>query len=131
LGRSVIRAFGILKKCAAPANAELGNSHPKKRVPSRSRWAGSFRLGRTTRSRQEGIRHALTGVRELAIGATAVGTGLNAPAGFAALSAHGAMVALSAALRTLAGALMKVANAAAGRGSNRIESASRNIWKVR
>jgi fumarate hydratase, class II len=81
----------------------------------------------------EGIRHALTGLRELAIGATAVGTGLNAPAGFgdlaahkiaeetgyefisarnkfAALSAHDAMVALSAALRTLAGALMKIAN---------------------
>jgi fumarate hydratase class II len=80
-----------------------------------------------------GIRHALQGLRELAIGATAVGTGLNAPAGFgdlaarkiaeetgypftsainkfAALSAHDAMVALSAALRTLAGALMKISN---------------------
>jgi fumarate hydratase class II len=82
---------------------------------------------------RDGIRHALHGLRELAIGGTAVGTGLNAPAGFddlaarkiaeetgypftsaankfAALSAHDAMVALSAALRTLAGALMKIAN---------------------
>src|SRR5256884_1056956 len=69
----------------------------------------------------------------LAIGGTAVGTGLNAhprfgevaarkiaeetgkpfvsaPNKFAALSAHDAMVNVSAALRTLAGVLMKVAN---------------------
>ncbi|HEY7335923.1 MAG TPA: class II fumarate hydratase [Bryobacteraceae bacterium] len=81
----------------------------------------------------EGIRRALPGVLELAIGGTAVGTGLNAdprfgelaarkiaeetrkpfvsaPNKFAALSAHDAMVNVSAALRTLAGALMKIAN---------------------
>jgi fumarate hydratase class II len=81
----------------------------------------------------EGIRGALPGVLELAIGGTAVGTGLNAdprfgeaaarqiaeetgmpfvsaPNKFAALSAHDAMVNLSGALRTLAGALMKIAN---------------------
>ncbi|MBI3860423.1 MAG: class II fumarate hydratase [Planctomycetia bacterium] len=80
-----------------------------------------------------GIRQALPGLLELALGGTAVGTGLNAPPGFAeivaqriadetgrpfvtapnkfaALSAHDAMVAASAALRTLAGALMKIAN---------------------
>jgi fumarate hydratase class II len=79
------------------------------------------------------IRCALPGVYELAIGGTAVGTGLNAdprfgdaaarkiaeetgkpfvsaPNKFAALSAHDAMVNVSAALRTLAGALMKIAN---------------------
>ncbi|WP_027482210.1 class II fumarate hydratase [Deinococcus pimensis] len=79
------------------------------------------------------VRHALTGLHELAIGGTAVGTGLNAhprfgdlaaekfaqetglpfvSAGnkFAALSAHDALVQTSAALRTLAGALMKMAN---------------------
>ena len=79
------------------------------------------------------IRGALTGLYELAIGATAVGTGLNAPPGFgddvarlvaqetghpfvsaankfAATSAHDAMVATSGTLRTLAGALMKIAN---------------------
>ncbi|WP_151527012.1 class II fumarate hydratase [Serinicoccus kebangsaanensis] len=77
--------------------------------------------------------HAGEGLHELAIGGTAVGTGLNAhpdfgalaarkmgeEAGldlrsadnkFAALSAHDALVQTSAALRTLAGALMKMAN---------------------
>ena len=80
-----------------------------------------------------GIDRALEGVYELAIGGTAVGTGLNAPPRFgevaarkiaeetgrpfvsapnkfAALSAHDAMVTCSASLRTLAGALMKIAN---------------------
>ncbi|HLK63293.1 MAG TPA: class II fumarate hydratase [Bryobacteraceae bacterium] len=79
------------------------------------------------------IRLSLPGVLALAIGGTAVGTGLNADprfAGlvaakiadetgkafvsasnkFAALSAHDAMVNVSASLRTLAGALMKIAN---------------------
>lgn len=79
------------------------------------------------------VRHAGEGLHELAIGGTAVGTGLNAhprfgelaarkmgeEAGlelrsaenkFAALSAHDALVQTSAALRTLAGALMKMAN---------------------
>jgi fumarate hydratase class II len=80
-----------------------------------------------------GIRGALPALYELAIGGTAVGTGLNAhpqfgeqtarhiasetgkpftsaPNKFAALSAHDAMVAASGTLRTLAGALMKIAN---------------------
>ncbi|MFO0951667.1 MAG: class II fumarate hydratase [Isosphaeraceae bacterium] len=80
-----------------------------------------------------GVRRSLPGLYELAIGGTAVGTGLNtdsrfgetaarliagetgkpfvpAPNRFAALSAHDAMVDASASLRTLAGALMKVAN---------------------
>jgi fumarate hydratase class II len=79
------------------------------------------------------VRRAIPGVCALAIGGTAVGTGLNAPAAFgdvaarkmaeetgkpfvaaenkfAALSAHDALVNVSAALRTLAGALMKIAN---------------------
>jgi fumarate hydratase class II len=81
----------------------------------------------------ETLRSVLSGVYELAIGGTAVGTGLNspprfgeiaarkiaeetgrpfvsAPNKFAILSAHDAMVNVSAALRTLAGALMKIAN---------------------
>jgi len=81
----------------------------------------------------EQIRLAEKGLYELAIGGTAVGTGLNAhpkfgdlaasyfaketgfpfvsaPNKFAALSAHDALVSTSAALRTLAGALMKIAN---------------------
>ena len=79
------------------------------------------------------VRGTLPGLHELALGGTAVGTGLNTdprfaetaaaqisaltgkpfhPAAnfFAALSAHDAVVNVSAALRTLAGALMKIAN---------------------
>ncbi|HEY9279435.1 MAG TPA: class II fumarate hydratase [Eoetvoesiella sp.] len=79
------------------------------------------------------VRAALPGIYDLAIGGTAVGTGLNAHPRFGevasnyiveitglpfrsaankffALSAHDALVNLSAALRTLAGALMKMAN---------------------
>ena len=81
----------------------------------------------------DGIRRSLPGVYALAIGGTAVGTGLNAdprfgdaaarriaeetgkpfisaPNKFAALSAHDGMVSVSGTLRTLAGALMKIAN---------------------
>jgi fumarate hydratase class II len=80
-----------------------------------------------------GIRAALAPLHELALGGTAVGTGLNAHPHFgetvarliaaetgrpfvtaankfAALSAHDAVVGASASLRTLAGALMKIAN---------------------
>ena len=79
------------------------------------------------------LEHALKGLLRLAIGGTAVGTGLNAdprfgetaarfianetghpfisaPNKFAALSAHDDLVNTSATLRTLAGALMKIAN---------------------
>src|SRR5262249_1721611 len=81
----------------------------------------------------DGILYALRSACALAIGGTAVGTGLNAdprfgegaarkiaeetgkpfvpaPDKFAALAAHEAMVNVSAGLRTLAGALMKIAN---------------------
>ncbi|HEV2303705.1 MAG TPA: class II fumarate hydratase [Stellaceae bacterium] len=80
-----------------------------------------------------GVERAVAGLLPLAIGGTAVGTGLNAhprfgevaaaliaeetgkpylsaPNKFAALSAHDAMVDASAAMRTLAGALLKLAN---------------------
>jgi fumarate hydratase class II len=76
---------------------------------------------------------AMPHLHELAIGGTAVGTGLNAPAGFGAavakriaeltghpfvpaenafeaLAAHDALVAAHGALKTLAAALMKIAN---------------------
>ena len=79
------------------------------------------------------VRYAEQGLLELAIGGTAVGTGLGAHPQFgdraaaciaeytgfafisahnkfAALSAHDALVGTSASLRTLAGALMKMAN---------------------
>jgi fumarate hydratase class II len=81
----------------------------------------------------ERIEATLGGLYELAIGGTAVGTGLNAPPGFgaacaaqlaertglpfvparnrfAALAAHDALVASSGALRGLAVALLKIAN---------------------
>ena len=80
-----------------------------------------------------GVGRTIPDLCELAIGGTAVGTGLNAhpqfgdlaaakmaeetgrpfvsaPNKFASLSAHDALVTASASLRTLAGALMKVAN---------------------
>jgi fumarate hydratase, class II len=79
------------------------------------------------------IRHALHGVYELALGGTAVGTGLNtfpeydkkvaaelaamtsrpfvsAPNKFQALASHDALVALHGALKTLACSLTKIAN---------------------
>ncbi|WP_134324301.1 class II fumarate hydratase [Cumulibacter soli] len=79
------------------------------------------------------VRHAENGLHRLAIGGTAVGTGLNAHPQFgdlaakkiaeqtgipftsaqnkfAALAAHDELVSVSAALRTLAGALFKIAN---------------------
>ena len=81
----------------------------------------------------DGVRQALGGVYALAIGGTAVGTGLNAdprfgevaayriaeetgqpfvsaPNKFAALSAHDGIATVSGALRTLAGALLKIGN---------------------
>jgi fumarate hydratase class II len=81
----------------------------------------------------QGVRQALEGLHDLAIGGTAVGTGLNAhpefgdrtaqqlealtgqpfraaPDKFFALAAHDALVQASAALRTLAGGLIKMAN---------------------
>jgi fumarate hydratase class II len=79
------------------------------------------------------IKNALEMIRELALGGTAVGTGLNAPKGYAvlvaqkiaeltgypfvtapnkfeSLAAHDAMVELSAALKRSAVSLMKIAN---------------------
>ena len=81
----------------------------------------------------DGIRHADARARDLAIGGTAVGTGLNAHPEFgrlaaekitaetglefrqaenlfAALSAHDSLVEVSGELRVLSGALMKIAN---------------------
>ncbi|MCW5624194.1 MAG: class II fumarate hydratase [Burkholderiales bacterium] len=90
-------------------------------------WVAQLDFGLTA------IHAALPGLHELAIGGTAVGTGLNAHPAFGeraarhiatltgqpfrsatdkffALAAHDALVQTSAALRTLAGGLMKMAN---------------------
>ncbi|ODS58596.1 MAG: fumarate hydratase, class II [Acidobacteria bacterium SCN 69-37] len=92
-----------------------------------SGWVAQIDMARA------GIETTLGGVYELALGGTAVGTGLNthvayaersaaqiatltglpfrsAPNKFAALAGHEALVALHGALRTLATALMKIAN---------------------
>jgi len=160
-GRPVIRALGILKKCAALANGELGQLPPEK-------------VDLIVRAAEEVIDGKLDGEFPLVVFQTGSGTQTNmnvnevianraiqlaggvvgskkpihpnddvnhsqssndtfptvmhiatveqlddtlAPAilgsaanKFAALSAHDAMVNVSAALRTLAGALMKIAN---------------------
>jgi fumarate hydratase class II len=90
-------------------------------------WAAQLREA------QDDVDHAGERVLALAIGGTAVGTGLNAPADFGPtvaehlaaetgldfhqadnlfvqLAAHDGLVAVSSALRTLAGGLMKLAN---------------------
>ena len=81
----------------------------------------------------DSVASALPALQQLAIGGTAVGTGLNAPKGFAercaailaeesgiafesapnkfaVLAAHDAMATMSGVLRVMAGALMKIAN---------------------
>jgi len=116
-------------------------------------WAGIIKIGRThlmdatpltlgqeasgwaaqLENAIEHIENTLPHLRQLAIGGTAVGTGLNAPVGFAekmaaqisqltghtfvsapnkfeSLAAHDAAVACSGALKTAAVALMKIAN---------------------
>ena len=110
----------------------LGRTHLQDATPITLGQIASGWASQLDRSIHD-VRETLTGLYELAIGATAVGTGLNAPAGFAeeavrliaaetglpfipaankfaAISAHDAMVTTSGSLRTLAGALMKIAN---------------------
>lgn len=110
----------------------IGRTHLQDAIPVTlgqvvSGWSAQLSQAR------EGIQLALAGLYELAIGGTAVGTGLNAPPEFgdrvaarlaavtgrpfvsaankfAALSAHDGLVRFSGSLRTLAGALMKIAN---------------------
>jgi fumarate hydratase class II len=135
---ALIPAVGVLRNTLATKSANfdkiviVGRTHLQDATPITlcqimSGWVAQLDQA------LEGIRRTLPGLCELAIGGTAVGTGLNAPANFgevaakyiaketgkpfvsapnkfAALSAHDAMVATSGALRTLAGALMKIAN---------------------
>jgi fumarate hydratase class II len=111
---------------------KVGRTHLQDATPVTLRqefgaWAGQLREARAD------VRHAGERVLALAIGGTAVGTGLNAPAAFGPkvaghlaaetglafhqadnlfvqLAAHDGLVAVSSALRTLAGGLMKLAN---------------------
>ena len=111
---------------------KIGRTHLMDAVPLTlgQEFSGYLEQVRRGRDRVERI---MPGLYELALGGTAVGTGLNAPPGFAervagwisrltgepfvsapnkfeALAAHDAIVETSGALKTLAVALMKIAN---------------------
>jgi fumarate hydratase, class II len=111
---------------------KIGRTHLQDAVPMTLGQEFSGYAALVARS-AERVEATLAGLRELALGGTAVGTGLNAPHGFgeraaaklaewtgipfrshpnkfAALSAHDELVFASAALRTLAGSLIKIAN---------------------
>ncbi len=120
------------KQAAFDSVVKTGRTHLQDATPITlgqeiSAWVAQIDFG------LEAVRQALPGVYDLAIGGTAVGTGLNAHPDFGeqtakhiasmtdlpfqsadnkffSLSAHDALVNLSAALRTLAGGLMKMAN---------------------
>jgi fumarate hydratase class II len=111
---------------------KIGRTHLQDATPVTlgqeiSGWVGQLRVATAA------VESALPAVYELALGGTAVGTGLNthpeyaersakhiaaltalpfrtAPNKFAALAGHEALVALHGALKTLAAALMKIAN---------------------
>ncbi len=138
LEQQLIPVIGHLKqtldaKAVAYANiVKTGRTHLQDATPITlgqeiSAWVAQLEFALA------GIQASKAGVLELAIGGTAVGTGLNAHPEFGertaayiasitgypfhaadnkffALSAHDALVQASAALRTLAGALMKIAN---------------------
>ncbi len=111
---------------------KIGRTHLMDAVPLTLGQEFSGYVTQLDRSLQR-IQATLPGLYELAIGGTAVGTGLNthpefadraaaeiakltrlpfvsAPNKFAALAAHDAIVSTSGALKTLACALMKIAN---------------------
>jgi fumarate hydratase class II len=127
-----LEATLVAKSKAFSGSVMVGRTHLQDATPITlgqviSGWVGQLdQAGRA-------IESALPDVYALAIGGTAVGTGLNADPRFGAtaarkiaeetgkpfvsalnkfayLSAHDAMVNVSAALRTLAGVLMKIAN---------------------
>lgn len=111
---------------------KIGRTHLQDAVPLTLGQEFSGYVSQLDMALQQ-IEQQLSGLYELAIGGTAVGTGLNthpefadktaghlasltglpfvsAPNKFAALASHDAMVAMSGALKTLAAALMKIAN---------------------
>src|ERR1700675_3992582 len=118
------RAFGAVVKIGRP---HLMDATPLTGGQGVSGWVSLLDRDVTR------LKETLPGLYELAIGGTAVGTGLNAPPEFgeraaqkiseltglpfcshpnkfAALSAHDELVFASGALKTLAGSLMKIAN---------------------
>ena len=127
-----LRATLDAKRAANDAIVKMGRTHLQDATPLTfgqevSGWVAQLDGALAT------IREAEARLHALAIGGTAVGTGLNthpefgervarelarttgvpyttAPNRFAALAAHDAVVTTSAALRTLAGACIKIAN---------------------
>ena len=127
-----LRAALAVKASAFTAIIKIGRTHLQDAVPLSlgQEFSG---YGAQLDLALETIRASLPQVRQLAIGGTAVGTGLNAPAGFGeavsarlaerlglpftsapnkfqALAGHEPLAAAHGALTVLAGSLMKIAN---------------------
>ena len=138
LERSLVPQIQLLRDALATKSAEfndivkIGRTHLQDATPLTlgQEFSGYVALLDADLAR---LRDVLPALRALAIGGTAVGTGMNAPPGFAeraarqiadltgqpfsshpnkfaALSAHGELVMGSGALKTLAASLMKIAN---------------------
>ncbi|MDA7976650.1 MAG: class II fumarate hydratase [Pirellulales bacterium] len=129
--RELRNTFNVLEKQYADV-VKIGRTHLQDATPiTLGQEISSWRA--QLDDRLAGIERALPGLYELAIGGTAVGTGLNAhpqfgdttasfitketghpfisaPNKFASLAAHDALVEVSAAERGLAMALLKIAN---------------------
>jgi fumarate hydratase class II len=129
---SRLRATLDEKRVAFDAIVKIGRTHLQEATPLTlgqeiSGWVAQLDAARRA------IEAALPPVYEIALGGTAVGTGINAPPGyaarvaarlaaltqlpfvsapnkFAALAAHDALLGLSGALKQLAAACMKIAN---------------------
>ena len=138
LREKLLPAVGELRSALSRKAAQfesvikIGRTHLQDAVPMTLGQEFSGYAALLARS-SERVEATLPGLYELALGGTAVGTGLNAPPSFgeraaaklaertgipfrshpdkfAALSAHDEIVFASAALRTLAGSLVKIAN---------------------
>src|SRR5581483_7710218 len=136
-GRLLPAMRGLAESLARKANqfhdvVKIGRTHLQDAVPMRlGQEFGGY--ARQVEAARERIQAAMPGIYELPLGGTAVGTGLNAPAGFAraviaeiaqrtglpfvearnhfeAQAARDAVCFLSGALRTYAVALTKIAN---------------------
>lgn len=131
-GISLLRDTLIQKSAAFKDVVKVGRTHFMDATPLTLGQEFSGYAQQLTNSLKT-IHHALEAVREIALGGTAVGTGLNAPQGydvlvatkiaqftgfpfitapnkFEALAAHDAMVEMSGALKRTAVSLMKIAN---------------------
>ena len=120
------------KRDAFAKIVKIGRTHLMDAVPLTLGQEFSGYVEQVKRGRGR-VERAMPDLHELALGGTAVGTGLNAPPGFAervaawvarltghpfvsapnkfeALAAHDAILEASGALKTLAAALMKIAN---------------------